>query len=195
MNEKNIYILFTDTGTIFTKLIKMYTKKSYNHVSIAFDEQLQDIFSFGRKKHYNPFIGGFVREEVSIGLFKKAACKIYRITVSEIEHQQMLNKVKQIEAEKEAYRYNFLGLIAILVNFDLKRNNAFFCSQFVATILNEKVKVLNKTPSLVTPQDIMNLTDLQFVYQGELTLYPKYTKAKSIENNLELNRRNRVLCS
>ena len=40
MKEKKIYILLTDTGTLFTRLIKIFTKKPYNHASISFDAEL-----------------------------------------------------------------------------------------------------------------------------------------------------------
>ncbi len=33
--EKKVYILLTDTGSFFTKLIKLFTKKRYNHASIC----------------------------------------------------------------------------------------------------------------------------------------------------------------
>lgn len=35
MSNQKIYILLTDTGTLFTRLIKLYTKKPYNHASIS----------------------------------------------------------------------------------------------------------------------------------------------------------------
>ena len=67
MTEKKVYILLTDTGTLFTKLIKLYTKKPYNHASISFDLELLEVYSFGRKTARNPFIGGFVKEDVNKG--------------------------------------------------------------------------------------------------------------------------------
>ncbi|MBA9027096.1 hypothetical protein [Peribacillus huizhouensis] len=71
------YLLFTDTGTNLSKLIKLFTTQPFNHVTISFEAELSEIFSFGRKKHNNPFIGGFVREEIAVGLFKNAKCEIY----------------------------------------------------------------------------------------------------------------------
>ena len=47
---KKVYILLTDTGTLFTKSIKTYTKAPYNHASISFDVGLEELYSFGRKK-------------------------------------------------------------------------------------------------------------------------------------------------
>jgi len=188
MAKKKVYIIFTDTGTLFTKLIKLYTKKPLNHVSISFDKQLTNIFSFGRKKPYNPFIGGFVRERIAEGLFKKARCEIYSYSLSEAEYEQMQTKVRQIEEKKELYKYNFLGLIAIMLKYNLKRKNAFFCSQFVATILNEKKGILEKSPSQCTPQDLLAVNKLELVYKGNLILYPHQASEKMIEHNFSFGK-------
>ena len=113
MTEKKIYILLTDTGTLFTKLIKLYTKKPYNHASISFDSELSEVYSFGRKTARNPFIGGFVKEDVDKGLFKEANCAVYALTVNEVQLQKMNCYIKEIEAQKGEYRYNLLGLFGI----------------------------------------------------------------------------------
>ncbi|WP_342429430.1 hypothetical protein [Neobacillus sp. FSL H8-0543] len=194
MGEKKIYILFTATGSWLTKLIQLYTRKTYNHVSLSFDEQLNETYSFGRKKAHNPFIGGFVREKIAEGLFKKATCEVYSYTISETEYNQMKQKVQYFEAMKDLYRYNFIGLFAIIFNYDLKRKNAFFCSQFVATILNEKKHVIDKSPNLCTPQDLMDVEQLQLVYQGPLNAYPyQDINEETLETLLELRPWNPIL--
>ncbi|WP_099156648.1 hypothetical protein [Virgibacillus ndiopensis] len=185
--EKKVYIIFTDTGTLFTRLIKLYTKQSYNHVSISFGNNLKEIYSFGRLNPSNPFVGGFIRERINVGLFEKAKCKIYSCTVSELEYEKMRNKVSQIKSRKDMYKYNLFGLFAIILNLNFSRNNAFFCSQFVATILKEKIGLLNKSPNLIKPGDLMKLKDLRLVYQGNLSLYPIESNEALIENNLALN--------
>lgn len=68
---KKIYIVLTYTGTILSKIIKLYTKKEYSHVSIALDQDLKYMYSFGRLNPYNAFIGGFVHEEIDKGTFKR----------------------------------------------------------------------------------------------------------------------------
>ena len=42
---KKIYIILSNTGTLFSKAIGMYTKKELNHASIAFDEELNEMYS------------------------------------------------------------------------------------------------------------------------------------------------------
>ena len=45
---KKIYIVLTYTGTILSRIIKVFTKKEYSHVSIALDQDLKYMYSFGR---------------------------------------------------------------------------------------------------------------------------------------------------
>lgn len=105
----------------------------------------------------------------------------------------MIGKVKQIEAEKDLYKYNLLGLFAILLNINFKRKNAFFCSQFVATILNEKKHVIDKSPNMVTPQNLLALKSLQLVYKGKLHFFSYHTKEIAMGNDLELSFRNQFI--
>ena len=172
MIEKKVYILLTDTGTLFTKLIKLYTKKPYNHASISFDFELSEVYSFGRKTARNPFIGGFVEEDVNKGLFKEANCAVYALTVNEVQLQKMNHFIKEIEAQKGEYRYNLLGLLGFLLNKPIQRKKAFFCSQFVATVLKEcNIIDFGKSPSLVAPNDLQKVSKCQLVYEGELKAY------------------------
>lgn len=170
--EEKIYLLLSDTGTILTKLIKAYTKKPYNHASIAFDSELKAVYSFGRKMIKNPFIGGFVREDMNSSLFQQANFAIYSLPVSKAEMRQMKHYIQRMETQKEDYHYNFLGLFGVMLNTPVKRKNSFFCSQFVATILDENgVFDVKIEPSLVKPSDLPLLTDFQLIYEGRLKDY------------------------
>jgi len=172
MIEKKVYILLTDTWSFFTKLIKLYTKKPYNHASISFDSKLSEVYSFGRKKVWNPFSGGFVKENVKQGLFKQADCSIYSLTVTEDQMEKMKRYILEIEEQKENYRYNFFGLFGFILNKPIKREKALFCSQFVASVL-KKCNIINfeKPPSLIAPYDLQEISELKLVYEGKLNSY------------------------
>jgi len=68
---KKIYIVLTYTGTILSKVIRVYTRAEYCHVSLSLDKRLRKMYSFGRLNPYNPFIGGFVHEGINVGTFKR----------------------------------------------------------------------------------------------------------------------------
>lgn len=61
---KKIYFVLTDAGTALGKIIKFKTRKSYTHVSIALDQNLEKMYSFSRIYPYICFIGGFVHERL-----------------------------------------------------------------------------------------------------------------------------------
>ena len=83
---KNIYILLTHSGTIPSKLVKFYTRNNYSHVSISLKKELTEFYSFGRKKLYNPFIGGFIIESKNSKFykrFKNTKCVLLKLKVTE----------------------------------------------------------------------------------------------------------------
>lgn len=182
---RKVYVILTDTGTVLTKMIKLYTKKPHNHASIALDDQLWDVYSFGRKRPRNPFIAGFVRENIRGGIFRNADCEIYCCTLTEKQYETICQKIKEIEENKQNYRYNLLGLFAVMFNMEFDRKNAFFCSHFVAALLKESGIEINKQKplSLVTPDDIKEASSLELVYEGKLADYFGEVSAKEISNH------------
>lgn len=167
-----VYIILTDTGTLFTKLIKQFTKQPLNHASISFTKELDTTYSFGRKRATNPFIGGFVKEDMSGDLFQRATCAIYSCSVSEIEYRQMKMVVEQFEKHKHSYKYNFIGLFGVLLNKKIPRKRAFFCSEFVATILNNGgIDIKGKHPSIIKPNDLGDCENFRLRYEGQLRPY------------------------
>lgn len=171
---KKVYLLFTDTGTLFTRMIKLYTKKPYNHASIAFDAQFNEVYSFGRKKPHNPFIGGFVKEDLRNQLFINSQVAIYSFWVTEEQLNKMKKFIQRIEENKRKYKYNLIGLLTYTIKKPSYRKNAYFCSQFVAHVLKEGgVVQFNKPFSLISPYDLQCLEHLQFEYEGPLSVVLK----------------------
>lgn len=172
MGERTIYLLFTHTGTLLSRVINLYTKHPLNHVSIGFDKRLKDVYSFGRKRPRNPFIGGFVQEDIRSSFLRHSNCAVYTFQVTEREYHSILRMIRKIEAQQSHYRYNFIGLIGILLNIEIRRKHAFFCSQFVATILKEvQTFHIAKPFCFVTPEDIRKHIGMTLLYEGKLGDY------------------------
>lgn len=172
-----VYILVSDTGSMLTKAIKMYTKDPYNHVSISLNKELTEMYSFGRKNVYNPFFGGFVNENVNSHLLIDAECEVYELEVTPEQHANIRNKLASFEKEREFYRYNFLGLIAVVLNIDFVRKYHYFCSQFVCSILAEStIKVTDKPFHYATPNDFRNYKNQVLLYKGNMKHYTYRSK-------------------
>lgn len=169
MSEQKIYLLLTDTGSLLTRIIKLFTRKKYNHVSLAFDAELADTFSFGRKKANNPFIGGFIHEDVTSDFYSRAKCAVYELNVSEEQAAVMRAYVSSFEQDKEKYHYNLLGLLPALFNKVWDRENYYFCSHFISTVLVEGDVLQAKKPvALMRPTDVLEALPFVPLYEGFL---------------------------
>lgn len=173
--EHAVYIVLTDTGTWFSRMIGWYTGKELNHASLAFDEQLREVYSFGRKKPDNPFSAGFIREDMHGDWFlrrRDVACSIYRCPVSARSLRRIRRYVAFLDRNRMAFTYNLFGLLCVAAGIRFERRRAFFCSQFVAAVLNAGgVRVSDKPACLTTPQDLARSDRLQPVYHGSLRHY------------------------
>ncbi|SER89642.1 hypothetical protein SAMN04487944_11255 [Gracilibacillus ureilyticus] len=172
MKIRKVYLLFTDTGTVFSRMINLFTKSKLNHASISFNEELTEVYSFGRRQPYNPLSGGFVKEDVRAPFFSKATCAIYQLSITEDTYHLLMERVKKMETETDQYRYNLLGLVGVLLNLEWQRERAFFCSEFVATMLREAGVYTDAKPACLTkPQDLKEWQQLTLIYHGDLAHY------------------------
>lgn len=75
---KHIYVVISQTASIVSRLIRWSTGDPYTHASISLDQNLDEMYSFGRIFPNNPLIGGFVKESPRYGTMKKIQYGGYR---------------------------------------------------------------------------------------------------------------------
>ncbi len=165
-----IYLVFSKTGTWLARTLKHFSKTKYVHTSIGFEDTFTEIYSFGRKHVNNPFSGGFVKENLYDGVYKKnksSECKIFKIPVSEEQYLGLKKDIEFFYINRAKYRYNFLGLFGILFNRPLNRKYHYFCSQFVYTILKRhNLLDIDKHPELVQTIDLFEIENKSLIYEG-----------------------------
>ncbi|MGF2054235.1 hypothetical protein [Vagococcus fluvialis] len=167
-----IFLVYSANKSLLSKAIQCYTKEAYNHVSLALDKELINTYSFGRKKMSNPLIGGFVKEDFWDPFFFTSECAIYSLDVSPEEYEKITSLLNYFEKNKALYKYNFIGLLALSLEYNLEREHAYFCSEFIATILTESnVGVFEKDNQFIKPQDLLSLNRLEKVYEGQIIDY------------------------
>ncbi|GKU76336.1 hypothetical protein [Paenibacillus sp. L3-i20] len=180
--DRYIYVLLSDTGTLFSKLIKGFTAAPYNHASLVLDADLNEIYSFGRRKAHNPLNAGFVREDVYEGTYRhfpNTRCALLRYEVTREERRAIQAAIGRFDCDKERYSYNLVGLIGILLNRDLKIENSYFCSQFVAEALREGgIELWDRSSALVTPNDFLQNDSFETIYEGWLFDYPRLDSSR-----------------
>lgn len=169
---KKIYIVLTYTGTILSKIVKIYTRREFSHVSIALDEDLKEMYSFGRINAYNPFWAGFVHEAVDKGTFKRfknTKARVYSLTVKDEQYEKVKEVIRDIQNNKLDYNFNILGLFGVVINYKVKRERYFYCAEFVKYVLEQSN--ICYLPDIVKPEDFKEIDNLNVVYNGQLREY------------------------
>ncbi len=174
-DNKSLYILLSRTQTIPSRVIRFLSPMPYVHASIAFDENLDEMYSFARKRVHYPFYCGLIDEDINKGIFarkKHTECLVLRLPVTEEEYDKAHDSVEHFKAHRRRYGYNYLGVFAVKFHKAIERKYDYFCSQFVDKVLQMSgINLFGKTPGLVTPEDYRNSDKLEHFYEGLLTNY------------------------
>lgn len=168
MAEHTIYILLTRSGTWFSRLIRLATQDSYTHASIGLDGPAGPFYSFARKYEHLALPAGLVEEQVTPRR-RAVPCCLYALTVDEAVYRRLQRRLDTMYSQREEYHYNLLGTLACYFNLSLQRRHHYFCSQFVAGLLEDSGAVeLPKPPTLLRPADFCRLDGLRPVHRGFL---------------------------
>ncbi len=160
-----VYIVLSDTGSPASELIALFTKKKYNHASIAFDKDLTTMVSYNNgEKRFPPGLN--VEKPCYFRKKENAYMIVYQLKATAAQKRNMIAKIEQINQEGSSY--NTIGLL-------LKKSflpNIMFCSQFVYCLLQEGgIAYFDKKSESVKPMDFVELDykrKLEFVYEKKL---------------------------
>ena len=174
---KTIYILLTRSGTLLSKLVYAVTGASYTHASMAFDEELDCLYSSTRKNGYTMFPAGPSKEYLNKGVFRlrgDAPCALYALEVTDEAYVRARRRAEHMMARGELYRFNTLGLILCALHIRWQRRRHYFCSQFVSEVLQKSGALdLPKPSTLMHPSDYAELPELRCLYRGTLAGLPQ----------------------
>jgi hypothetical protein len=151
LDDQNVYIVISNTGSATSEVISVFTKRQYNHVSLSFDRGLETIVSYnGGERIYPP---GLNREMVKY-LNKKedASIIVYRLPLSTDEKKLIIDRIGEINRDGSAY--NILGLVLKYSH----KPNIMFCSQFVYKMLEYAgINYFEKKSETIKPTDLIEL--------------------------------------
>lgn len=183
MLQDYIYLVVAQTGTNIAKFFKLITKKPYNHVSLAGDINLSEMYSFCRTYCPFPIPATFNKEIVGKGTLGKYGCipcEIYQLPVTHKQRLVYEEIIQHFACYRNIYSYNILGLVAIYLNIEWNRKKNFLCSQFVAYTMEKMGITLDKPFCLYTPDDFRGFPGATLIYEGELNNFYYNMQAKLI---------------
>jgi len=168
LDDENIYIIVSSTGSDVSEVLSVFTRKQYNHASLSFDKDLNTIISYnGGEKVYPP---GLNKEMIEFFNKKKdASMMVYSLKATREQKQLIIDRIREINEKGSAY--NMLGLV---FNNSM-RPNIMFCSQFVySTLKYAGLAYFEKIDGSVIPTDLIELDyhrKLEFSYEIFLNEY------------------------
>ncbi len=165
LDDENIYIILSNTGSPASEIISTFTGKQYNHASLSFDPELKTVISYnGGERVYPP---GLNYEMLDFFNKKEdASILVYKLFCTREQKRKIYDKVQEINRDGSAY--NLMGLVLKYSH----KPNIMFCSQFVYKMLTfAGIAYIDKRDGEVKPTDLIEMDyyrKLQFMYEMKL---------------------------
>lgn len=173
--KKNVYLVLSQTGTMLSRIIKVFKRSRLNHSSISFVEDLSVMYSFGRLDPSNPFIGGFVRESPDYGTmrqFRRTWAEVFSFEVEEEIYNRLRAMAEKMYENRKSYKYNYKGLFLATFNISSHTPYRYYCSEFVAMMLREgNIIPKDALTGVAQPMDMYALPGSTPVYAGPLRAF------------------------
>lgn len=138
MKKYCINVVFSSTNTRIGSMIRVVTKNSYNHVSLAFDDDLHKMYSFARYYKNAPFFAGFVEESAlryAATKRRQVLVKVCRIELSPEQYICLRNYLDDLTTAPSRYIYNLFSAAATPLRRRVLIRDTYTCIEFVTHVL------------------------------------------------------------
>ena len=167
--DSYIYVCFMATMTTIAKISRRISGCDYTHISIAFDEKLEDFVSFSRRSANTPLDAGIVWERKGDYVVPGQAAyrtKIYRIPVSREKLEQIRGLIREYEQDPE-YMFNIFSMVTMTVFHGFSIYKTENCMSFVGKILEMTGAVTFSKPYYkYLPEEFIRLLSGYEYYDG-----------------------------
>ena len=169
MDQQYIYIVFSSTPYTTGKLIRRFTKETYNHVSISLDRELTKMYSFSRRYYRTPLYGGFVHETRSRYKFNEQPTQIClcALPITEAQYNEITQLLEKMHQENSFYIYNHLSLLGAVVHRPIRTKDAYTCVEFCVKVLQD-LGVDVQQGKYYTVGDVQHILAPYVVYTGTM---------------------------
>ena len=150
--EKYIYILLTKHSDWVSLLVYLLAGRGYTHTSIALGDDPDSYYSFNFR--------GFVEETLEKHHRKGAQFCCYRVAVSQEAYEKIQHRLLFFRQHRKRFEYSRLGLLCCVLGLPLRRERKYFCSQFVAELLEKsQALALPRRSNLFQPNHFVSLLE------------------------------------
>lgn len=186
---KNMYIILSATTNTMGKCIRFFTHSTYNHVSISFDDDLNDLVSFARYYHDMPFYGGFIHENIE--RYRNANIMLYKIPIDEKTYQVIQSYIADLEMHADDYLYHTINALLCPFHKSIYIPHAHTCISFTESVLQltglplSHFYEINQIKTALLPY---------LIYEGSINHFylksnPEYLKSFPVKERIHLTYR------
>lgn len=162
-NKKILILLIRYPDTMADAMVR-YTRFGYTHATIGLEEDPNTFYSFIKK--------GFIVEKITRYLKPERdpfPCALYELPVSKKIYRRVKKLLGAYTARKKFLRYTHISLFFGLLGIPFKLKDRYFCSQFVAEVLQRaKAASLPKNSAVCFPKDFAELEETRMIFSGNL---------------------------
>ena len=167
----SIYVVLSKTPYKMGGFIRTVTHSKYNHVSIAFDSSLEEMYSFARYHKSTPLYGGFVRESSKRYLNgkKSAIIKVCKIPLT--DEQLVLAKqfIVKFTESSERCLYNMLSILCYPFRHRVLIPKCFTCVEFALEFFKQiNFDIGVKKNGFCSTSRFMKVLSKYEIYSGEI---------------------------
>ena len=131
-NKYTLSVLFVNYEDFWSNVVYYVIGRGYGHASIGVDQNGVDqndevYWSFNFK--------GFRREKPKKheAIVSKSVC--YKLSVTKEEYDKVVEMIEEFQSRRFEWKYNLAGLLLSRINIKRQKKDHYFCSEFVAEML------------------------------------------------------------
>ena len=139
-----VSIFMTKYDDILSNVVYWISGCGYTHVAVAFDNESQNFYTFNYK--------GFRREHPFQRKRRYGKSICYKIEVPRDQYIRLRDIIIYMENSQVEWKYSLFGVVLCILGIKHRIRNSYFCSQFVAELLQRSgIMKWKKHSSLYLP--------------------------------------------
>ena len=145
---KKITILLTKYSDFISSFVYHVAGRGYTHASLGLEEEPGVYYSF----NYKGFCVETPEKHRRRGVEHSLGCEL---EISDEAYEALKARIAQFESRREALRYTRVGVFFCLLRLPFRWRDHYFCSQFVAELLQlSGAAALKKRAELYLPNQL-----------------------------------------
>lgn len=183
-----VYVLLSHrSASALSNVIKTLTHSQFSHAALSFDPKLTHMYSFGRNSP-NSSKGSFRLESIKKDAYAmgEVPYSLYVVPCTAEQCKLIKKRLKYFAANKSNFTFDMAGLVKNGLGIESEPDDKWFCSRFVADVLNAGAPNGTKYvehPSLMDPDDFRHTNFAQYVCGGLISDYD-YLVAERITKDI-----------